>query len=97
MAMKPLPPGRFSTTTGWPQARESLSATRRATPSGPPPTGNGVMMRTGLVGKAAGCCAEAVSGSRPPAVRASTAAAMARRESDERKKDMREVSGLMNR
>src|SRR6478735_7664270 len=60
MAMKPLPPGRFSTTTGWPQARESLSATRRATPSGPPPTGNGVMMRTGLVGN---CCAKAPIGS----------------------------------
>ena len=55
MAMKPLPPGRFSTTTGWPQARPSLSATRRDRPSGPPPTGKGLMMREDLVGHLALC------------------------------------------
>ncbi len=78
MAMKPLPPGRFSTTTGWPQARESLSATRRATPSGPPPTGNGVMMRTGLVGKA-GCCADAAAGSSAAVASANAARPAVRR------------------
>ena len=36
--------------TGWPQARDSLSATMRTTPSGPLPTGKGVMMRTGRFG-----------------------------------------------
>jgi len=37
MAMKPLPPGRFSTTTCWPQASESLAPTMRAAMSEMPP------------------------------------------------------------
>src|SRR5262249_54318781 len=39
--MLPLPPTRFSTTTGCPSASESLGARMRPTRSGPPPGGKG--------------------------------------------------------
>src|SRR5882762_9074942 len=49
-ARLPLPPTRFSTTTGWPSASPSLGAMRRATMSGPPPGGIGTSRRMGLAG-----------------------------------------------
>src|SRR6267143_2321494 len=49
-ARLPLPPTRFSTTTGWPSASVSLGAIRRATMSGPPPGGIGTSRRIGLAG-----------------------------------------------
>src|SRR3979490_3273186 len=52
-ARLPLPPTRFSTTTGWPAASPSLGAIRRATMSGPPPGGIGTSRRMGLVGYSA--------------------------------------------
>src|SRR5690242_6252435 len=48
--MLPLPPTRFSTTTGWPSASESFGAKMRPTRSGPPPGGNGTRRRIGCVG-----------------------------------------------
>src|SRR5215831_3391713 len=39
--MLPLPPTRFSTTTGWPSDSESFGARMRPTRSGPPPGGKG--------------------------------------------------------
>ena len=58
----------------------NLSANRRETPSGPPPTGNGLMMRTGLPwgNSPAGACARAPSG-RPDAAAAAPARAIIRR------------------
>src|SRR5215471_15386778 len=49
--MIPDAPARFSTTTGWPSALESLSATGRADTSLAPPGGNGTIQRTGFVGQ----------------------------------------------
>src|SRR6266513_5088553 len=49
-ARLPLPPTRFSTTTGWPRAAPSLGAIRRATMSGPPPGGIGTRRRMGREG-----------------------------------------------
>ena len=45
-----LPPGRFSTTTGWAQRSCSFWPTARAIRSVGPPVGNGTTMRTGLDG-----------------------------------------------
>src|SRR5215210_7032270 len=59
-AMLPLAPGRFSTMTGWPMFCESLAATRRVTPSAPPPGGNPTTQVIGLAGYA--CCARRGSG-----------------------------------
>jgi hypothetical protein len=44
------PPGRFSTTTGWPRSAASGSLSVRAALSKPPPGGCGTMMRTGRTG-----------------------------------------------
>src|SRR6266513_1219450 len=49
-ARLPLPPTRFSTTTGWPSESPSLGAIRRATMSGPPPGGIGTSRRIGRDG-----------------------------------------------
>src|SRR5712691_10982102 len=49
-ARLPLPPTRFSTTTGCPSASPSLGAMRCATMSGPPPGGIGTSRRIGFVG-----------------------------------------------
>src|SRR5688572_26691094 len=51
-AMSPAPPGRFSTTTGWPNASESLPAICRARMSGELPAGAGTRMRSAFDGKA---------------------------------------------
>src|SRR5262245_15305306 len=45
-------PGRFSTSTGWPQTSCIFPATRRPMMSVAPPGGNGTTIRTGLVGNA---------------------------------------------
>src|SRR3981081_4772690 len=49
-ATTPLPPTRFSTTTGWPSVSLRRAAMRRPTRSGPPPGGIGTSKRTGLEG-----------------------------------------------
>src|SRR3954451_24811342 len=54
--MRPAEPGRFSTLTGCPRARASLSETARATMSPTPPGGNATTSCTGLVGQV---CADA--------------------------------------
>src|SRR5258707_11682740 len=46
----PSPPGRFSTTTGWPQRADSLSAISRAPISTPLPGPRVTMNRTGRIG-----------------------------------------------
>src|SRR5207302_9358283 len=46
----PLPPTRFSTTTGWPSGSVRRAAMRRPTRSGPPPGGIGTSKRTGFEG-----------------------------------------------
>uniref|UniRef100_A9U851 Predicted protein n=1 Tax=Physcomitrium patens TaxID=3218 RepID=A9U851_PHYPA len=56
--------------TGWFHRRASLSATRREVPSGPPPTGNGLMMRTCLVGQLAAAPDWARAGASAPRARA---------------------------
>src|SRR5256885_1412240 len=50
MPMVPPAPGRFSTSTCWPSAAESLSATGRAMVSVAEPGVKGTMMRMGLEG-----------------------------------------------
>src|SRR3954468_20822062 len=54
--MLPLPPGRFSTMTCWPQSWLSLSAIRRPRMSIAPAGENAITMRTGRLGKS---CADA--------------------------------------
>src|SRR5437016_2592829 len=49
-ATTPLPPTRFSTTTGWPSVSLRRAAMRRPTRSGPPPGGIGTSKRTGFEG-----------------------------------------------
>ena len=51
MATMPSPPGRFSTTTGWPQRADSLSANSRAPISTPLPGPSVTMNRTGRFGQ----------------------------------------------
>src|SRR5262245_62044081 len=58
MPIVPPAPGRFSTTTGWPSAACSLSATGRAMVPVAEPGVNGTMMRIGLEGND---CAAAVA------------------------------------
>src|SRR5436309_4418322 len=58
MPIVPPAPGRFSISTGCPNADESLSATGRAIVSVAEPGVNGTMMRIGLDGKA--CASAAV-------------------------------------
>src|SRR4051812_41276965 len=53
--MEALAPVRFSTSTGWPQASCSLTASRRETMSVPPPAADPTMMRTGREGKGCAC------------------------------------------
>ena len=61
MATKPSPPGRFSTTTGWPHFAASFSAISRAPMSAPEPGPSGRMIFTGRCGQDCGeaDCAEA--------------------------------------
>ena len=54
-AMLPPAPGRFSTTTGWPRARESGSASARATMSGWPPGAKGTTSFTAWAGVHSRC------------------------------------------
>ena len=54
IATIPSPPGRFSTTTGWPQRAESLSAIRRAPMSAPEP---GPSVRINLTVRCGQVCA----------------------------------------
>src|SRR3954452_22324662 len=49
-----LAPGRFSTITGWPMFCETLAATRRVTPSAPPPGGKPTTQLIGFDGYADG-------------------------------------------
>jgi hypothetical protein len=59
-----LPPGRFSTITGWPHRAERPSATSRAITSFTPPAGVETIRRTGALGKLrskAGAAVEAQS------------------------------------
>ena len=51
----PPAPTRFSTTTGWPSAFDSGSATMRAAMSVPPPAPKPTMMRIGRVGQSCAC------------------------------------------
>src|SRR5688572_33411615 len=44
------PPGRFSTTTGWPSCSASAAATMRVVGSAEPPGGKPTMKRSGLAG-----------------------------------------------
>src|SRR5437773_3630378 len=60
----PLPPTRFSTTTGWPSVSLRRPAMRRPTRSGPPPGGIGTSRRTGFEGY----CAAATDASRATAI-----------------------------
>jgi hypothetical protein len=53
VAMLPLAPARFSTTTGWPMFSDSFAATRRAAMSGAPPGGMGTRMVIGRWASAA--------------------------------------------
>src|SRR3954466_16203191 len=55
-----LAPGRFSTITGWPMFCETLAATRRVTPSAPPPGGKPTTQLIGFEGYAD--CARAPNG-----------------------------------
>ena len=48
--IEPPPPALFSTSTCWPKAPPSFSATMRATMSVVPPGANGTTSRTGLDG-----------------------------------------------
>jgi hypothetical protein len=48
--MTPVPPGLFSTITGWPSASPSRGATRRAFTSTALPGPVGTIQRTGLEG-----------------------------------------------
>ena len=57
MASMPSPPGRFSTTTGWPHFCDSLSANMRAPMSTPLPAPSVTMKRTGRVGQASAAAA----------------------------------------
>src|SRR5512134_3170159 len=61
MPMLPPAPARFSTSTGWPSAAESLSPSARAVTSVEPPGGYGTMSRTGLDGQPCACGASAQS------------------------------------
>src|SRR5256712_6016981 len=63
-ATTPLPPTRFSTTTGRPSAALRRAAMRRPTRSGPPPGGIGTSRRTGF----AGYCAAATDANRATAI-----------------------------
>src|SRR3990172_3234227 len=56
--MGPLPPGLFSTTTGWPSVSPIFGASRRASVSATPP-GNGTTILTGLAGNAPDCAGAA--------------------------------------
>jgi hypothetical protein len=49
------PPGRFSTTTGWPQSGDSFSANSRAPMSAAAPGPNGTRNLTDRVGQAGAC------------------------------------------
>src|SRR2546422_11739396 len=60
----PLPPTRFSTTTGWPSVSVRRAAMRRPTRSGPPPGGFGTSRGTGFEGY----CAAATDASRAAAI-----------------------------
>src|SRR6218665_1328032 len=69
--MKPLPPGLFSTVTGWPASSPMLLAKSRAVMSVPLPGGNGTMKRIGRDGKAGVCANDgAVGCSRGPSASA---------------------------
>src|SRR6476661_1998465 len=57
MASMPSPPGRFSTTIGWPHFCDSLSANMRAPMSTPLPAPSVTMKRTGRVGQASAAAA----------------------------------------
>src|SRR5215217_2757646 len=50
--MVPLPPGRFSTTNGWPSWSPSFCASCRPTASSVPPGGKGMIIFTGRAGQA---------------------------------------------
>src|SRR5437879_11360762 len=58
-----LPPGRFSTTTGWDQMFCSPAAIERAMVSGEPPDVNGTMIRIGRSGKPCAAAIDAATGS----------------------------------
>ena len=62
MATMPSPPGRFSTTTGWPHFADSLSAISRAPISTPLPGPSGRMSFTARVGQF--CAADGQGGQR---------------------------------
>src|SRR5688572_11464040 len=57
VANVPPPPGRLSTTTCWPQVSLIFNAIRRARRSVALPAVNGMIRRTGLVGKFCDVCA----------------------------------------
>src|SRR6266436_5512835 len=71
-ATTPPAPGRFSTTTVWPQCRETTSPSVRVRMSTPPPAAYGTKICTGLDGNSD--CADAT----PPAANIATAAAAIR-------------------
>src|SRR6266849_4131776 len=61
MAMKPLAPGRFSTTTWRPHCAPSFSAMRRMKIDGPTPLECGMVILTVLVGNSCACAAAATN------------------------------------
>ena len=73
-ATVPVPPGRFSTITGWPRIAPIGSAMMRASVSAVPPGASGTMMRSGR----AGCQACARAGPAASAAARSVRRCMAR-------------------
>src|SRR6476659_41924 len=69
------PPGRFSTTNGWPSAFCKPSASARVKMSPPPPGASGMMIRTGRNGQS---CAAAGAGVASPSAAAINASWMPR-------------------
>ena len=63
----PLPPGRFSITTGWPRCFAAISPSLRRCRSVPPPAGQGQISVIGLAGKVCACAAEREQQRRRPA------------------------------
>jgi enoyl-CoA hydratase/carnithine racemase len=72
--MTPLPPGRFSTTTGWPAAPVTCRLTSRAVMSAEPPGPKGATIFSGRVGKP--CAAAGIAA---PSGRAAAALRSSRR------------------
>jgi hypothetical protein len=71
------PPGRFSTTKGWPSDFCNSSASARVKTSPPPPGPSGMMMRTGRAGHS--CAAAGTSAEKAPIAPQAISRIMSRR------------------